>query len=165
MRRPIFLATLALSACTSPGGPYPSLQPRAAEAIDPRVPVVVAPPDMTPSAGLTQTLESIAAQAVSGDSDFQPLAQRAADLAKAAGPKESESWVVAQQALSAAVAARGPVANAVADIDALGAERIHAQGGISAGDMAAIDAAAARVAAIDSREAALIARIQAVLSR
>src|SRR5690242_715793 len=30
---------VALTGCTAPGGPYPSLQPRAAEAIDPRVPV------------------------------------------------------------------------------------------------------------------------------
>ena len=165
MRRPIFLATLALSACTSPGGPYPSLQPRPAEAIDPRVPVEVPPPDMTPSAGLTQQLDTIAAQAASGDSAFQPLAQHAAELAKSAGPNESESWVVAQQALSAAIAARAPVAKALADVDALGAERIHAKGGISAGDMMAIDTAAARVAGIDSREAALIADIQARLSR
>src|SRR5215218_5842629 len=39
MRLALFLMTLLLSACASTGGPYPSLQPRAAEAIDPRVPV------------------------------------------------------------------------------------------------------------------------------
>src|SRR5438105_3415168 len=42
MRRAAFLpilCLLALGACAAPGGPYPSLQPRPAEAIDPRVPV------------------------------------------------------------------------------------------------------------------------------
>src|SRR5215210_9150645 len=39
MRPAAFLSIMALSACAAPGGPYPSLQPRAAEAVDPRVPV------------------------------------------------------------------------------------------------------------------------------
>ena len=40
MRRLALLSLVALSACSAPGGPYPSLHPRAGEAIDPRVPVV-----------------------------------------------------------------------------------------------------------------------------
>ena len=39
MRKLLFLFVAVLSACSAPGGPYPSLQPRAAEALDPRVPV------------------------------------------------------------------------------------------------------------------------------
>src|SRR4051795_10428470 len=39
MRTALLLTTVLLSACASTGGPYPSLQPRASEAIDPRVPV------------------------------------------------------------------------------------------------------------------------------
>lgn len=165
MRKMLFPAILLASACSSPGGPYPSLQPRPAEAIDPRVPVPVPPADMRVSPGLTQQLDGLVSQAASGDVAFQPLASRAAELAKSAGPKESESWVVAQQALSAAIAARAPVARAVADADALGADRIHAKGGISAGDMMAIDTAAAKIAGIDSREAKLIDDIQAMLAR
>ena len=34
MRRTALLSILALTACSAPGGPYPSLQPRGAEAID-----------------------------------------------------------------------------------------------------------------------------------
>lgn len=165
MRRFFLPAILVLSACSSPGGPYPSLQPRPAEAIDPRVPVPVPPADMSVSPGLAQQLDALVSEAASGDVAFQPLADRASDLASSAGAKESESWVVAQEALSAAIAARGPVARAVADVDALGSVRIHTKAGISAGDMLAIDTAAQKIAAIDSREAKLIAQIQASLAR
>ena len=54
--------------------------------------------------------------------------------------------------------------SALGDIDALGAERIKRLGGIAAADLAAINAAAARVAEIDEREASVIARIQAMLA-
>ena len=54
--------------------------------------------------------------------------------------------------------------SALGDIDALGAERINRLGGIAAADLAAINAAAARVAEIDEREASVIARIQAMLA-
>ena len=40
MRRALILTFAALTACSSAGGPYPSLQPRSAEAIDPRLAVV-----------------------------------------------------------------------------------------------------------------------------
>ena len=63
------------------------------------------------------------------------------------------------------MAARGPVASAVGDIDSIGAQRIKALGGISAGDMMALDKAAARVGGIDNREAAAIDQIQRLLSR
>jgi hypothetical protein len=156
---------VAIAACARPGGPYPSLQPRAAEAIDPRLPVPDPPVSSTPTAGLVNQLDALVAQAVNGDSAFRPLAERAQQLASAAGAKESESWVVAQQALSAAVAARAPVTRAVGDIDALGAQRVQTLGGIGAADLKAIKAAAARVAEIDGREAAVIDQIQRQLSR
>jgi hypothetical protein len=118
-----------------------------------------------PAGGLVQQLERLVAQAQSGDAAFRPLVDRARELAASAGPKESESWVVAQQALSAAVAARAPIASAVGDIDALGAQRIQKLGGIGLADLNAIDAAAAKVAEIDSREAAALDGIQRLLSR
>jgi hypothetical protein len=73
--------------------------------------------------------------------------------------------VVAQQALSAAVGARLPVTSAVADIDALGAQRVQILGGIGAADLKAIEAAAARVAEIDGHEAAAIDAVQKKLAR
>ena len=127
------------------------------------VPDVIVSPGV--SIGLPAQLNALVAQAESGDSEFRPLAERAAGLAQAAGAKESESWITAQQALSAAVAARGQVTRAVGDIDALAAQRIQKLGGIGVADLQAIDAAASRVAKIDEREAATIDRIQGLLSR
>lgn len=155
---------MAVTACAAPTN-APSLAPRPAEAIDPRVPVPEAIPPSTVSPGLRDQLAALLAQAASGDEAFRPLAEHARQLAADAGAKESESWVVAQQALSAAVAARAPVATAVANIDALGGQRIQATGGIGRADLKAIDAAAARVAEIDRQETALIAEIQARLAR
>ncbi len=159
---PLLLAAL-LAGCAAQQTSSPSLLPRPAEAIDPRVPV----PDMIVSADasldLVRQLDALVAQAEAGDQAFRGAAATAERLASTAGAPRSESWVVAQQALSAAVAARAPVTRAVADIDGLGARRVQALGGIGAGDLAAIKSAAARVAQIDDREAAVIDRIQARL--
>jgi hypothetical protein len=161
---PLFLIP-CLAGCASAPVAAPSLAPRPAESIDPRVPVpdVIVSTDI--SIGLRAQLEALVAQAEAGDAAFRPLAERAADLARSAGPKESESWIAAQQALSAAVAARGAVTGAMGDIDGLGAQRIQKLGGIGLGDLNAIDAAASRVAEIDQREAAAIDRIQGLLAR
>ena len=113
---PLILACLAaLGACSAPGGPYPSLRPRAAEA------------------------------------------ER---LAAAAGSSQSESWVAAQVALSAAVEARGQTATALGDIDALGADALQTQKGIAPNDLAAIEQAAAEAGAIDQRQAERINALQ-----
>ena len=111
MRTGIFLALLALgplSACSTPPGNYPSLAPRPQEAIDPRIPVPnevhVGPADPTLSAHLAALID----QAQSGDRAFQGIAENAERLAASAGAQQSESWVAAQQALSAAQEARGP---------------------------------------------------------
>ena len=165
MRALPILAVSLLAGCSSTPVAAPSLAPRPAESIDPRVPVPELAIPTSPTGGLVQQLERLVAQAQSGDAAFRPLADRARELAASAGPKESESWVVAQQALSAAVAARAPVASAVGDIDALGAQRIQKLGGIGLADLNAIDAAAAKVAEIDSREAAALDGIQRLLSR
>ncbi len=164
MRRLALALAIPLAACSAATN-APSLAPRAAEAIDPRVPVPETPVSTTPSASVVNQLTALVSQAIAGDAAFAPLAGRAEDLAAQAGEKESESWVVAQQALSAAIAAREPVAAAIGDIDALGAQRIQTLGGIGAADLKAIDAAAARLAEIDGREAATVARIQAQLAR
>ncbi|HET9810961.1 MAG TPA: hypothetical protein VFP53_04615 [Sphingomicrobium sp.] len=164
MRRfSLLLLTLA-GACAAPGTRAPSLAPRAAEAIDPRIPVPAPPVSAIPTEGLVEQLRGLVAQASAGHEQFEAAAANAERLAAAAGTRESESWVVAQQALSAAVAARAPVARALADIDALSASRIRQLGGIGAADMKAIGEAAARVAKIDSSEAATISRLQTRLA-
>ena len=63
----LLLLTLAVSACSAPGGPFPSLQPRAAEAVDPRLPVD-RPMDARPVNGaLAATLGQLVAKAHAGN--------------------------------------------------------------------------------------------------
>ena len=164
MRSLAFPLVTLVAACSAPSG-EPSLFPQPAEAIDPRVPVPEPAVSTQTSPGLVSKLDGLVAEAVAGDATFGPLAENARQLAQAAGERGSESWVVAQQALSSAVAARGPVTRSVAEIDALGAQRIQKLGGIGAADLQAIQSAAARVAEIDDREAAAISDSQALLRR
>jgi len=165
MRGNLLFAAVLLAGCSASETGAPSLAPRAAEAIDPRVPVRETPVAINVSPTLAGRLQALVAQAVAGDEAFRPAAQRAEGLARSAGPAQSESWILAQQALSAAVAARGPVTRALGDIDSLLAESIRQQGGTGAADLAAINAAAATVGEIDSRQAAAIDRINELLAR
>lgn len=161
IRTPFTIALLAgLSGCAAPGSPYPSLQPRAAERIDPRIPVEAAVNGRPASAELVARLDSLVAQARSGHAAFAEAADTARRLADAAGTRQSESWIAAQQALSVAVAARAPVGTALADVDALGSDKLQAQRGLSPSDFKAIQDASAAIGAIDAREAATIAAIQ-----
>jgi len=148
MRKTPFVPLLLLSACTSPGGPYPSLQPRAAEAIDPRVQPVVPINDRPVAAALASHLATLVGQAQAGDAAFQPAIADAERLASGAGAAQSEGWVVAQEAVSAAIAARKPTALALADVDTLAATALQTQGGIAPNDLKAIDAAAAEITRI-----------------
>ena len=159
---PLLLAA-AVSGCVLPASQGPSLAPRAAEAIDPRVPVPEPEPSTVVDPALAAQLSAIVAQADAGDRQFQAAAPAARQASASAGARGSESWVAAQQALSALVATRGPVTRALADIDALAASRLERLGGIAAADMRAIQSAASRVAQIDRREAALIDQLQAQL--
>ena len=155
-------ATALAAGCAAPAGNPPSLAPRAAEAIDPRVPipneVIIGPADATLSAHLAALVD----QAQAGDSAFAVAAAEAERLAQAAGASQSESWVVAQQALSVAQSARAPTTRALGDIDALAANALERQGGLPPGNLEAIRTTASSVSAIDNRQSA---RIEAIESR
>ena len=166
MRLPIILVMTAIaSACSAPGVDAPSLSPRSAETIDPRVPVPDSVLRSTPDPQLVDQLASLVASARAGDGDFRAAADVAAGLASKAGAAESESWVLAQQALSVAVAAREQVAHAAGDLDALSAARVRQFGSIGAADLRAIQAASAEITALDRSEAARVSEIQAQLAR
>ena len=160
MRRSALLPIIALSACSAPGGPYPSLQPRAAEAIDPRVPVIRPVNDRPATPALVERLSGLVGAARSGDSAFDGAASQAERLAAAAGAPQSEGWIAAEEALTAAIAARKPAAQALGDIDALAASALQTQGGIAPNDLAAIQRAQAEVGALDARQAARIDTMQ-----
>jgi hypothetical protein len=160
MRKALFLIIMALSACAAPGGPYPSLQPRAAEAIDPRVPVE-RPINKRPAAQtLTASLSALVDQAQNGEAAFDNAASEAERLAASAGAPQSEGWVAAQEALTAAIAARKPTATALGDIDALAATALQTHRGIAPNDLAAIKNAQSVVAALDRRQAERVDAIQ-----
>jgi len=160
MRQSLLTTLVLLGACSSPGGPYPSLQPRAAEAIDPRLQPADPMNDRPVTPALAARLASLVEEARGGDAAFAPVAGEAERLASATGTPQSESWIVAQQALSAAIAARQPTAQAQADIDALGATTLQRQSGLAPNDLKAIQAAANEVAAIASGQTDRIAAIQ-----
>jgi len=154
---------LALTACASAGGPFPSLLPRSAEAIDPRVPVVKPVNDRPVRPALAARLAELVGQARSGDSAFAGAAAEAQRLAESAGAPQTEGWIAAEVALSAAIAAREPTTRALGDIDALGATALQVQGGLAPNDLAAIRTAGAEVGTIDQRQAERIKAIQARL--
>lgn len=156
----IIAGVLALAACSSGDGRYPSLAPRAAEAIDPRLPVVRPVNDRPVSPALASQLAALVAQARGGEGAFEPAIAQAEQLASAAGVRQSESWIAAEEALSAAVAARKPTAIALADIDALGATALQQHGGIAPNDLTAIKSAGAEVAKIANGQTDRIDAIQ-----
>ena len=160
MRRLLFLTILVLTGCSSVGGPYPSLQPRAAEAIDPRVAVVRPMNDRPVRSALAAHLAALVDQARGGDAAFGPAAAEAERLASAAGAPQSESWIAAQEALSAAIAARRPTVLALSDIDALAATALQTQGGIAPNDLKAIRDAAAEVSTISRGQTDRLDQVQ-----
>jgi len=160
MRQLALLSLVALSACSAPGGPYPSLQPRAAEAIDPRVPVLRPVNDRPVTRSLSARLSALVDQARSGNAAFDTAASEAEHLAASAGAPQGEGWIAAQEALTVAIAARKPTATALGDIDGLAGSALQSQGGFAPNDLAAIKSAQAEVGALDARQAARIDAVQ-----
>lgn len=160
------LVLFMIGACSTAGtGPEPSLAPRAAEAIDPRVPI----PDIIPTgqadAALAGKLQDLVAQARENVPLFEARRANADRLAASAGPIASEGWVAAQQALSLLIEQYGVTTRAAAEIDALASARLENQHWIRPADQQAITAAAAEVAAISEPQAAAIAGLQGQLAR
>ncbi|NUT00260.1 MAG: hypothetical protein HOP96_04740 [Sphingomonas sp.] len=153
----------ALAACSSPKGPYPTLAPRAAEVIDPRVPVEKPVIVNEPSTTLRAQLANLISEAQAGDAAFEAAISAAERSASGSGGPGSESWVQGQQALSAAQAARVRTTRALGDVDAITARSLQTTGGIPAGDLIAVQQAAAAIAEIDRRQAERLKAIQARL--
>ena len=160
MRWTPLLPLAIVTACSTPGGPYPSLQPRTAEAIDPRLPVLRAVNDRPVSASLAGRLAALVDAARGGNAAFDGAASEAERLAANAGAPQSEGWIAAEEALTAAIAARQPTATALGDIDALAANALQTQQGIAPNDLGAIKRAQEEVGALDERQAARIDAVQ-----
>jgi hypothetical protein len=150
--------SLATSACSTPGV-YPSLAPRPAEGIDPRVPVSATPSDGTVDPRTAAALAVAVGAARGAVAEFDRLARTAEALTAAAGPRQSEGWIAAQQALSALGAQHGVTTDAAARIDAVAADGIDQTRWLVPATQAAIGAAAAEVGAINDRQRATIDRL------
>ena len=159
-----FLA-LAIAGCaTTAATTEPSLGRRAAEAIDPRLPIASEPVAGPVDPALARRLAELVAEGQAGARSFAAAEGQARSLAEAAGAKESESWVQAQQALSGLEAARAASTRALAEIDALAATRI-AGGGLAVADLAAVEAAAGELRAVTDGQSQVIDAIGARLAR
>ena len=160
------VAATLVAACSTPNaGREPSLAHRAAEAIDPRVPI---PSDISPGAvdaALAAQLAELVRQAQAGTSQFNVRLAEADRLAAAAGPMASESWIAAQQALSRLIEQYGVTTQVAANIDAIGAGKLERQRWISPADQQTIANAAGEVAAISDVQSGAIDRLKAQLDR
>jgi hypothetical protein len=112
------------------------------------------------SATLAARLSALVDQAQSGNAAFDTAASEAERLASSAGGPQSEGWIAAQEALTAAIAARKTTATALGDIDALAATALQTQGGIAPNDLREIKKATAQVASLDQRQADRIKALQ-----
>ncbi len=155
---PLLVLAVAIAGCSAPNI-YPSLAPRATESIDPRVPINPVPAIGALDAPISAALSEAVSAARRGVTEFNRLAGAAEGLAAAAGPRQSESWIAAQQALSALVAQHGVTTNAAATIDAIAAEGIDRTRWLTPATQSAIEAAAGEVGAINDVQSALINRL------
>ena len=165
MKRLALLLCMLAPACSTVPVHEPSLAPRAAESIDPRLPI----PDTVPAgpvdAALAGRLNELVGIVHAGAPAFETDEAEATRLAAAAGPMASESWIAAQQALSRLIEQYGVTTQAAADIDGLGSSRLKGQHWIRPADQQAITAAATEVSAISSSQAASIGRLKDQLAR
>ena len=165
MRRFTLIGLIVLApACSTGPSIEPSLAPRAAEAIDPRVPIAAEVPHGTLDAGLVDQLSALVGSVRGALPEFQAREAEAGRLAAAAGPMASESWIAAQQALSRLVEQYGVTTRAAADIDRLASARLAQRRWIEPADREAIAAASAEVAAISQSQAAAIERLTGQLA-
>ncbi len=94
--------------------PAPSLASRPAETVDIDTPSP-APAPLQPSEGVQAALiAKLIGLARQGDAAFE----KAFPATLASGPPQSEAWILAQNARSAAEAARGPTIDALSGLDA-----------------------------------------------
>jgi hypothetical protein len=160
MRSPLFIAALSGAALLSSCGPQvnaPSLAPRPVEKQPIDLPAETSEPATPVDPALAARIAPLVASAQAGDQAFtHQRTETEAAIAKAAGAAQgSEAWIVAQQALSTLDAARAPVREAAAAIEALREDPANA----ASGNRGAIEAAAKIIEALDDAEAASVATL------
>ena len=162
---PLLLILVPIAGCAATSATEPSLAQRPAELIDPRLPLPADAPAGPVDTALAGRLGQLIAEGNDGARSFNALVGQAEALASAAGPAQSESWIVAQQALSGLEAARAKTTAALAEVDSIAAGRIQSGAGLTPADLGAIEAAAGQLRAITDGQNAVIDRIGARLGR
>jgi len=147
MKMLMLLVALLLSACARTID-TPSLLPRAAEQGDVDAPSPAPSPPAAADPAQATLIDRLLRQAKEGDAAFV----RALPAATTSAAPQSEAWITAQNARSAADVARGPTLDALSALDAaIGDATDKGQ------DTAALAAARTEVQAIYDRQAARLA--------
>ena len=157
-----FAAALAAGACTL-NSEFPSLEPRAIEREDPLEEPVRTPPTVAGDPALRARAAELVAQAREGERAFEAALGSASAAARRAGAPGSESWVVAQQQISRAEAARAPTSAVLAELDQLATERARLP--TNEGDFAAIRAALEEAEGLASGQQKRLDRLRASIRR
>lgn len=160
---PALLLAAALAGCASDGRSPPSLAPRAAEAIDPRLPIIDRSGELPADPALLAQLQDALARARAAAGRAEPAIATARSAVGSAGARGSESWISAQQLVSVAVAAREPFTTALGDFDRLISARIAGGERLVPRDIAAAREAAASLSELDRRQGEELSALQARL--
>ena len=155
---------IALPACeTATMRSEPSLAPRAAESIDPRLPVKVEADTRPADAGLVARIATLLSEARASANAFAAAEPETRAAAAGAGSPQSESWIAAQLALSELERTRAPFTRAFAEIDEL--RSISARNGRAApADVAALEAAAAELRGLGERQTESLDSIRGLIA-
>ncbi|WP_118857629.1 hypothetical protein [Sphingomonas mesophila] len=164
MRHLFLLGLIALGGCQTPGAPSePSLAPRAAEAIDPRLPVEAAVDARPADPALAARIAALVGQADQAANAFAAAEPRVRSAAEEAGPRESESWIAATLALGELERIRAPFTAALAELDALRAAAVR-NPAASAADLAALAEASERLRGLDVVQAGALDSIRLAIA-
>ena len=161
MRRAFILALLILPSC-APSSGGPSLARRPIESRDLAEPVAVESAPVATDPELAAQIDGLVNRARVGERDFFALLPRAQAAASAAGTQGSESWITAQQLLTALEGAREATSNALTRLDALLAARVLA--GNDAG-LAELQSAQRDVGALSEQQQQRFDQLQARINR
>jgi len=137
----------------------PSLAPRPAEKLPIEAPAEYVEPEGTVDPALAGRLAPIVAQAEEGHRQFKVALASVEKTVASAGSQGSESWIVAQQALSTLDPARAPLQQANISIEAIRNEPANAV----PANRALVDKAAARIDALTDEETRAISALVAKL--
>jgi Meckel syndrome type 1 protein len=159
-------AAFALAGCASDAGEFPSLAQRPAERAF--AAEQMAPPKVRPALpddpAVAQRTSAFVAAAREAEIGFGRAYDTAAAAVARAGPAGSDSWVVAQEGVSRAIAAQAPLTRLLGEMDDYAAARSR-QTPISPGDIGRLDTTSAEVHRLADAQTARIRRLETALAR